>query len=277
MVAKSTTSHTSKRKNEQGFAAPIALAVSSSISQLIPTKSIDKKIDINNLKKEYLKEPPSVRFATANPLSLTVASVPLASSIRIASSSVEKQSMGAKLTEKASTNNDDKSSSFSMKFSARPPPKFDLNESPYCLPAPKLLKNCRAGRSCADSNCKPPTDGSDSENGGGNFASDSEDSNDSGTEILTDLGVDDCSSVEDIQDAFKEEEKSVSSSKKSKHNSKIEELKKEDRQKWDAESLKEYAHGNNVLLFYLFIVSYHLLVCHILIGYYLYISRRDII
>jgi hypothetical protein len=203
--------------------------------------------------------------------------VPLTSSIRIASSSVDKQSMGGKLvTEKSFTNNDNKSSSFSMKFSARPPPKFDLNESPYCLPTPQLLKNCRAGRRCADSNCKPPADGSDSDNGGVNFASDSEDSNDSGTEILTDLGVDDCSSVEDLQDAFKEEEKSANSSKKSKYNSKIEDLKKEDRQKWDAESLKEYAHGNNVLSFYLFFV-YHLLVCHILIGYYLYISRRVII
>jgi hypothetical protein len=94
---------------------------------------------------------------------------------------------------------------------------------------------------------QPPVADSDSEDGIGVDAASSDETS-SGTEVYDLIGGD-SSSVEDIEDAFKDilKDEALSSdiyAKKVKSDPK-----KDNRQKWDAESLKQYALGK--ILFFI--------------------------
>ena len=122
-------------------------------------------------------------------------------------------------------------SSISMKFSSRS--NSLLNGQSFCLPKGTTVPNVCEVSSCSGT-CQPPTvESSDSDN---DFKIDEESSESSSVEILNSLG--DSSSVEDIEDAFREETERKDSNKKIKIDSK-----KEIRQWWDADSLKQHALG----------------------------------
>jgi hypothetical protein len=127
--------------------------------------------------------------------------------------------------------------SFSKSFSSRQP-RVDFrqpffNNQPYCLPNPKRCISV----SCADTNCKPPEVDEDDIS-----FEDDEDEKSIASSTTTAAGEEDTSSVEDLEDAFKEE--LVISNNISKHKKiKTESTKRDIRQKWDADSLKSFSQG----------------------------------
>ena len=235
------------------FAGGIATtaAVVSSIS--LSESAISQKFKINEARKQ-LQGPLSFLSRSNNLPSFSATAFPPSLSVpKAASAGLEGSTRTFKFTVPQAASADPEGSIRTFKFAATQPSASNIlsNEdkstaAAFCMPKEAFVRELSScsNNACRDSACKPSKPRE--------FSQDTDDEEYSCNSRQQSVDDRDTSSVEDLQDAFSDIEEDDPEGKEQVLNNKRHKRggsklvkKKEDRQRWDADGLKNFAYGKS--------------------------------